>query len=164
MSSCAVRYFVIYHSFPNQFSIFEDVGGWQPWQCNIKSKMAATIQKTTTNKQRQGASKLSLSIEGYYKFQQLFDLAAIQVMSSCVHELSARSDIIFLRGLGSPETLLNFSSPLHCPSPSPPPPPSFNLLTLQAAVWNQESIGVWWGKNQRHATYPFMTPLTSYSN
>ena len=140
------------------------MGGLQPWQCNIKSKMAATIQKTTTNKQRQGASKISLSIEGYCKFQELFDLAAIQVSCPCVHELSARSEIIFLRGLESPETLLNFTSPLHCPSPlPPPPPPSFNLLTLQAAVGNQESIGVWWGKNQRHASYPSMTPLTSHS-
>ena len=54
-----------------------------------------------------------------------------------------RGELMFLRGLESPETLLNFTSPLHCPSPTPAPPPpfsSFNLLTLQAAVGNQESI------------------------
>ena len=49
-----------------------------------------------------------------------------------------RGELMFLRGLESPETLLNFTSPLHCPSP--PPLSSFNLLTLQAAVGNQESI------------------------
>ena len=70
--------------------------------------------------------------------------------------------LMFLRGLESPETLLNFTSPLHCPS-NPPPPSSFNLLTLQAAVGNQESIRVWWGKTQQHASYSSMTPLTLYS-
>ena len=29
--------------------------------------------------------------------------------------------LMFLRGLESPETLLNFTSPLHCPSNPPPP-------------------------------------------
>ena len=54
-----------------------------------------------------------------------------------------RGELMFLRGLESPETLLNFTSPLHCPSL--PPLSSFNLLTLQAAVGNQESIRAGYG-------------------
>ena len=53
-----------------------------------------------------------------------------------------RGELMFLRGLESPETLLNFTSPPYSAQARPPPPPpsSFNLLTLQAAVGNQESI------------------------
>ena len=71
-----------------------------------------------------------------------------------------RGELMFLRGLESPETLLNFTSPLHCPSP----------LLLQSVDLTSSSGEpgehkgwVWWGKNQWHASYPSMTPLTLYS-
>ena len=77
-----------------------------------------------------------------------------------------RGELMLLRELESPETLLNFTSPLHCPSPPPPPPPLLLQsvdLTSSSGEPGEHKGWVWWGKNQRHASYPSMTPLTLYS-
>ena len=74
-----------------------------------------------------------------------------------------RGELMFLRGLESPETLLNFTSPLHCPSPPPRLLPQSVDLTSSSGEPGEHKGWVWWGKNQRHASYPSMTPLTLYS-
>ena len=76
-----------------------------------------------------------------------------------------RGELMFLRGLESPETLSNFASPLHSPSHPPPPPLLLQSvdLTSSSGEPGEHKGWVWWGKNQRHASYPSMTPLTLYS-
>ena len=129
-------------------------------ECDIKLKMAATIQKNNKNKHKnktwynsfqepQNKPTLKIKVTNIISSKNYLTLQLIQVSSSCVHELSVEG---WVKETWVSRNPIKFHQPLTLPSPLPPSlPPSFNLLTLQAAVGNQESIRVWCGKNQRHA-------------
>ena len=46
MKSCAMHYDAIYQPFPSQLSIFEDVGGWQPWMMMLLMMMVTMMMMT----------------------------------------------------------------------------------------------------------------------
>ena len=104
---------------------------------NTKTKLSMTAFRSPQNK-----PALKIKVTNIIGSKNYLSL---QLSRSVLHvsmNSRWRGELMFLRGLESPETLLNFTSPLHSPSHPPPPLPlsSFNLLTLQAAVGNQESI------------------------
>ena len=105
---------------------------------NTKTKHSITAFRSPQNK-----PALKIKVTNIISSKSYLSL---QLSRSVVHvsmNSRWRGELMFLRGLESPETLLNFTSPLHCPSL--PPLSSFNLLTLQAAVGNQESIRAGYG-------------------
>ena len=101
---------------------------------NTKTKLSMTAFRSPQNKPALKIKVTNIISSKNYLSLQL-SRSVLHVSMNC----RWRGELMFLRGLESPETLLNFTSPLHCPSP-PPPLSSFNLLILQAAVGNQESI------------------------
>ena len=118
---------------------------------NTETKHSITAFRSPQNK-----PALKIKVTNIIRSKNYLSLQLIQVSSSCVHELSAEG---WVKGTWVSRNPIKFHQPLtlpkHPPSLSfPPPPLSFNLLTLQAAVGNQESIGVRWGKNQWHASDP----------
>ena len=123
---------------------------------NTETKHSITAFRSPQNK-----PALKIKVTNIIRSKNYLSLQLIQVSSSCVHELSVEG---WVRGTWVSRNPIKFHQPLTLPKPPLPvlPPLSFNLLTLQAAVGNQESIGVWWGKNQRHASDPSTTPSTLY--
>ena len=103
---------------------------------NTKTKLSMTAFRSPQNK-----PALKIKVTNIISSKNYLSL---QLSRSVLHvsmNSRWRGELMFLRGLESPETLSNFASPLHSPSHPPPLPlSSFNLLTLQAAVGNQESI------------------------
>ena len=107
-------------------------------ECDIKSKMVTTIQTTTKTNTKtkhsitafrspQNKPALKIKVTNIISSKNYLSL---QLSRSVLHVSMYsrwRGELMFLRGLESPETLLNFTSPLHCPSPpphTPPPPPT----------------------------------------
>ena len=122
---------------------------------NTKTKLSMTAFRSPQNK-----PALKIKVTNIISSKNYLSL---QLSRSVLHvsmNSRWRGELMFLRGLESPETLLNFTSPLHCPSP----------LLLQSVDLTSSSGEpgehkgwVWWGKNQWHASYHSMTPLTLYS-